>query len=98
MLVRVGGVIVWSPDPSPSYSPSPKRSPNPNPNPNPNPIPNPEPNPYPNPIPNPIPNPSQVTDWAGPTAWFLYAPTAAFYCIIAGVIWLAVKVVRDIEA
>ena len=38
-----------------------------------------------------------VTDWLGPTAWFLYAPTAAFYFIIAGVIWLAVKAVRDIE-
>ena len=46
MLVRVGGVIVWSPDPSPSYSPSPKRSPNPNPNPNPNPIPNPRSDPH----------------------------------------------------
>jgi hypothetical protein len=38
-----------------------------------------------------------VTDWLGPTAWFLYAPTAAFYFIIAGVIWLAAKAVRDIE-
>ena len=38
-----------------------------------------------------------VTDWLGPTAWFLYAPTAVFYVIIAGVIWLAAKAVRDIE-
>jgi len=73
------------------------------------PIPNPEPDPVPNPVPNPGPNQVcnlvyhglicwfMVTDWVGQTAWFLYAPTAAFYVIIAGVIWLALKAVRDIE-